>query len=120
MKRLSKNTRAVIHPNAAVWAAVLAETEAMGFSPSDIVNRALLAAGYGAPTVKPKGKELPPVKVWDGDPYQDSNYFPPEQRAGLYRAEQWSPKRIREHENLVMRKWPQAETVYEAGLVREE
>jgi len=84
----------------------------------ELVNKPATATPQSA--AKPKGKELPPVKVWDGDPYQDPDYFPPEQRAGLYRAEQWSPKRIREHENLVMRKWPQAETVYEAGLVREE
>jgi len=118
----SKNTRTVLHLNTRVINAVKAEAEATGFSSADIVNRALLAQGYGAlvEPQKPKGKELPPVKVWDGDPHEDPNYFPPEQRAGLYRAEQWSPKRIREHEDLVIRKWPQAETVYEAGLVRED
>ena len=57
----SKNTRTVLHLNTRVINAVKAEAEATGFSSADIVNRALLAQGYGAlvELQKPKAAEKP-------------------------------------------------------------
>jgi hypothetical protein len=70
----SKNVRVVLNPNSVIWADVLAESEVMGFSPSEIVDRALLAQGYGkavASAALKTGKPATPAAPYPPDQWED-------------------------------------------------
>lgn len=70
----ARNTRLVLYVNTVIYNDIMAEAEAMGFSPSEIANRIFLEAGYGKNTavaaLKP-AKPSKPVTVkppqWDDE-----------------------------------------------------
>lgn len=90
--RHSKNTRAVLNLNSIVYAAVLDESEAIGFSPSEIISRVLYQAGYGKRTKSAEKSVKYPLdgSQWFDEP--DAKYAlrrRVEQRLGYPNEEEW-------------------------------
>jgi hypothetical protein len=73
----SVNTRVHLSLRTVIYAAIVAEAEQIGFSISDVVNKALYDAGYGKPRTKSAAKPEPAAfdnnLRWKGESEHDYN-----------------------------------------------